>query len=153
MPLVEVSEVIAAPLARVWEVVNDIASYPRLMEHVRSVKMLESSPTHRLSEWEVDLKGCVMRWVEREQIDAARHRIDYRLVEGDLASFEGFWQLEPLTAGSSRATVSATFDIGIPMLADMLNPVCERAIRDNSLRMLTSVATEVAQKPRVAEPQ
>jgi ribosome-associated toxin RatA of RatAB toxin-antitoxin module len=123
------------------------------MEHVRSLKMLESSASHRLSEWEIDLKGCVMRWVEREEIDAARYRIDYRLVEGDMASFEGFWQLEPLTESSSRATVSVTFDIGIPMLSDMLNPVCERAVRDNSLQMLRSVATEVVQKPQVAEPQ
>ena len=37
MPLVEVTEVIAAPVDRVWEVVNDVASYPRLIAHVRSL--------------------------------------------------------------------------------------------------------------------
>ena len=152
MPLVEVTELIAAPVEKVWAVVNDLESYPRLMEHVRSLKMLESSPTHRLSEWEIDLKGCVMRWVEREAIDSARYRIDYRLVEGDLGMFEGFWQLEPLADASCRATFSVLFDIGIPMLSDMLNPVCERAIRENSIRMLTSVAAEVAQNQNLPEP-
>ncbi len=151
MPLVEVSEVIAAPIDRVWDVVNDVESYPRLMEHVRSLSVLERAPDYRLTSWEVDLKGCVMRWVEREEIDRSRYRIDYRLVEGDLGEFTGYWQLEALTDTTSRATVSVRFEIGIPMLADMLNPVAERAIRDNSQQMLMSVASEAVQQQSVNE--
>jgi len=153
MPLVEVTEVIAAPVDRVWEVVNDVASYPRLIAHVRSLTTLESTATHRLIKWEVEVKGCLMSWVERQEIDAMHHRIDYRMVEGDLASLTGFWQLESLTAESSRATVSVMFDIGIPMLCDMLNPLCERAIRDNWTRMLRSVGNEAAQEPQATEVQ
>src|SRR5262245_14406230 len=111
MPLVEVSEVIAAPAERVWDVVKDVSAYPRLMEHVRFANVVESGPRHRLLEMEVVLKGCIMRWIEREEIDAARRRIDYRMIEGDLATFEGFWQIDPVTADSSRMTVSVLFDI------------------------------------------
>ncbi|MGA7732799.1 MAG: aromatase/cyclase [Chloroflexia bacterium] len=144
MPLVEVDEIMQAPVDMVWEVVNDVEAYPRLMEHVRSLKVLEHGPNYRHLAWEVDLKGCVMSWVEREEIDHERYRIDYRQIEGDLAEFEGYWQLEPLTADTCRATLAVQFDIGIPMLSEMINPIAERAIRDNSLKMLHSLGSEAA---------
>jgi coenzyme Q-binding protein COQ10 len=144
MPQVEVAETIAAPVQRVWEVVNDVESYPRLMEHVHSLRIVESGDNYRLLEWEVELKGCVMRWIEREELQPDRYRIDYRQIEGELAEFEGFWQLTPLTDSSTQVVLSVRFEIGIPMLAEMLNPVAERAIRDNSRSMLLSLATEAA---------
>jgi len=144
MPLVKVSEVIPASLARVWELVNDVESYPRFMEHVRSLKVMERGQTHRVSAWEVDCKGFIMRWTEREEIDEHAHRIDYRQIEGDLAVFEGSWQLEPLAVDSSRANLSVQFEIGIPMLSEMLNPVAQRAIQDNSQKMLASLALQAA---------
>jgi ribosome-associated toxin RatA of RatAB toxin-antitoxin module len=134
-----------APVDRVWEAVNDLEAYPRIMEHVRSVKVLESGPRYRLTSWEVDCKGFIMRWVEREEIDHQRYRIEYRQVEGDLAQFEGCWEIERLTDQTSRANLSVLFDLGIPMLSEMLNPVAERAIRDNWRKMLTSLASQVNQ--------
>jgi ribosome-associated toxin RatA of RatAB toxin-antitoxin module len=152
MPLVEVDEIMPAPVERVWDVVNDVLSYPRLMDHVKSVEVQEEGPGYRLTVWVVDLKGCVMRWVEREELDQSRYRIEYRQVQGDLAKFEGFWQLESVTPQSTRVVLSAQFDIGIPMLSEMLNPVAERAIRENSRRMLLSLGAEAAQQKVVQEP-
>lgn len=144
MPLVEVDEIMPAPVHMVWAVVNDVEAYPGLMEHVLSLKVLERGPNYRHTAWEVDLRGCIMHWVEREEIDAARYRIDYHQIEGDLAEFDGYWQLEPLTDATCRAVLSVRFDIGIPMLSEMINPIAERAIRDNSLKMLMSIASEAA---------
>jgi ribosome-associated toxin RatA of RatAB toxin-antitoxin module len=152
MPLVEVDEVMPAPLEQVWDVVNDVLSYPRLMDHVKSVEVQEQGPDYRLTAWVVDLKGCVMRWVEREEIDHSRYRIEYRQLQGDLARFEGFWQLEPLTADSTRVVLAVQFDIGIPMLSEMLNPVAVRAITENSRRMLMSLGSEAVQRKTVQEP-
>jgi coenzyme Q-binding protein COQ10 len=149
MPLVEVAEIMQAPVHRVWDLVNDVESYPRLMEHVRSLKVLERGLNYRLTAWEVDCKGFIMRWVEREEIDRERYRINYRQIEGDLAVFEGYWQLEPLADETSQAILSVLFEIGIPMLCEMLDPVAERAIRGNSQKMLLSLASEVAHKQGV----
>src|SRR6476660_7930886 len=76
MPLVEVAEIIPAPVERVWDVVNDVESYPRLMEHVQTLQVLERGPAYRLTEWVCDLKGCVMRWVEREEFDRENYRVE-----------------------------------------------------------------------------
>src|SRR5437870_4879347 len=109
MPLVEVDESMPAPAHQIWELINDVEGYSRLMDHVRSLEVLERGPNHRLTAWEVELKGCIMRWVEREEIDPERYRIEYRQVEGDLAEFEGYWQIYPVTDGASRVVLSVRF--------------------------------------------
>ncbi len=145
MPQVEVSEVISAPVQRVWDVLNDIEAYPQLMEPVRSLKVIETGTGYRLAVWEVDIKGCVMRWTEREEPDPANYRLEYRAIDGDLDEFAGFWQLEALSETTSRATLFVKFDIGLPMLSDMLNPVAERAIHDNSRKMLQAIASHAVE--------
>ena len=149
--LVEVIEITPLPVERVWTVVNDVESFPRLMDHVRSLEVLERGPNYRVTAWEVDLKGCTMRWVEREDIDPERYRIEYRQIKGDLAVFEGYWQLERLTDQTSRTILSVRFDIGIPMLSEMLNPVAERTIRDNSQKMLASLAAHAVREAALGE--
>jgi ribosome-associated toxin RatA of RatAB toxin-antitoxin module len=144
MPFVEVDEVMPAPVEKIWDLINDVESHPHLMEHVRSVEVLERSSTHRRTAWEIELKGCVVRWVEHEDIDAERYRIDYHQIEGDMGQFEGCWQLERLSDESSRATLTVSFDVGLPSLGEMIDPIAERAIRDNSLSMLHSLAAHAA---------
>lgn len=139
MPLVEVTKVMPAPVQRVWDVISDVEAYPRLMSHVRSLTITETGPNYRVTAWEVDCKGFVMRWTEREESDRERLRIEYRQLQGDMSVFEGFWQLRSLGDDVSEVTLSVQFEIGVPMLSEMLNPVAERAIRENSSKMLDSI--------------
>ena len=151
MPQVEVTEVMNAPIQRVWEAINDVESYPRLMDHVHSLSVVEEAADHRLVAWDVEIKGCRMRWVEREEAHPEQYRLDYRAVEGDVAEFSGYWQLEALGETTTRATVLVNFEIGIPLLSDMLNPVAKRAIEDNSRRMLQSIGAHLATVPAAPE--
>lgn len=144
MPLVEVEELAAAPVERVWELLNDVEAHARLMDHVRSVEVLERGPDHRLTAWEVDVKGCAMRWVEHEAIDPARHRVDYYQVKGDMAVFEGHWQVEALSDHTSKVTFSVRFDLGLPMLSPMIDPVAERAIQENARQMVAALGAAQA---------
>jgi ribosome-associated toxin RatA of RatAB toxin-antitoxin module len=150
MPLVEVTEVIPADARRVWNIINDVESFPRTMSHVRSVKIVETGPDYRITAWEIDCKGFIMRWTEREEGDFSRLRIDYRQIEGDMSAFEGFWQLRALGTDSTEVTLSVQFEIGIPMLSEMLDPVAERAIQENSRKMLASLAATLAPRRDVA---
>jgi len=145
MPLVEVDERIPAPIQRSWELVNDLDAYAGVMEHVRSLEVLERGTNYRVTAWEVDVKGCVMRWVEHEDLDPDHYRIEYRQVEGDLEDFQGFWQLYPVTDDISRVVLSVRFEIGVPMLSEMLNPIAEHAIRENSRAMLMSLASHAGE--------
>ena len=140
MPLVEVHERLPAAVEDVWALVTDVEAYPRLMEPVRSLEVLERGPSHKVTAWEVVLKGSILAWTEYEEHHPARYRLDYHQVEGDLDEFDGYWQLDRVDDRTTDAVLLVRFEIGIPMLREMLDPVAERAIRENSRKMLRSLA-------------
>jgi ribosome-associated toxin RatA of RatAB toxin-antitoxin module len=136
---VEVRERLAAPLPAVWDLICDVESYPKFMPSVRSTTVLDNGEDWTVTMWEVELRGSVMKWIEREERDHARHHLAYHQVEGDLRQFQGYWQLHPVAPAVTDAILLVRFEIGIPMLAEILDPVAEQAIRDNSRRMLRSL--------------
>jgi ribosome-associated toxin RatA of RatAB toxin-antitoxin module len=144
MPIVEVKELIRAPIEDVWALICDVQAYPRLMEPVLSLTVLEEGDGWLTTAWEVELKGSILKWTEREERDHARHYIAYRQIEGDLEEFEGFWRLRETEDGVTEAVLAVRFEIGIPMLREMLDPVAERAIRENARKMLASLAPSLA---------
>jgi ribosome-associated toxin RatA of RatAB toxin-antitoxin module len=142
MPKVDVDVVISATVADVWTTINDVEAYASFMENVRSVSVVSHEAGERVSSWSVLLKGSILEWTEREIVDDDAKRVTFEQLDGDLDEFSGYWQLEPKEDGV-RVVLAVTFEIGIPLLAEMLNPVAARALRDNSLRMLEGVGNRL----------
>ncbi|MCL6739373.1 type II toxin-antitoxin system RatA family toxin [Streptomyces neyagawaensis] len=140
MPLVQVEITIAAPPEDSWKAVVDVESYSACMDSVQSVVVLEGSgEDRRTTAWSVRLKGSVLEWVEAEQLDHASRRFDFHQVSGDLAHFVGHWAVRPSDGGGSLVSLTVEFEIGIPLLAEMLNPVAAAALRDNARQMLQAL--------------
>jgi ribosome-associated toxin RatA of RatAB toxin-antitoxin module len=143
MPDLELEMHIRAPVARVWQTVVDIERYPASMLNVRWVKILEQrSPTVRRAGWSVVLKGSILEWEEIERLDPARHVVTFDQLSGDMERFAGEWRLEACRPLVTRVRLSVSFEIGIPLLADMLNPVAERSLHDNCREMLLGIEQE-----------
>ncbi|GAA3735497.1 type II toxin-antitoxin system RatA family toxin [Streptomyces tremellae] len=137
MPRVEVDLPIAVPPEAAWAAVVDVEGYPDCMENVESVAVTERpDEAHRTTAWSVRLKGSVLRWTEDEVIDHTARRFDFRQVSGDLGAFAGHWGVRPAVGGHSTVSLHVDFDIGIPLLADLLNPVASDALRENAAQML-----------------
>ncbi|BAJ31713.1 MULTISPECIES: SRPBCC family protein [Kitasatospora] len=137
MPHVEVELPVTAPPETAWPVVLDVLGYPACMESVDSVELVEQADdTHRTTAWSVRLEGSVLRWVETEVIDHAARRFDFEQLTGDLGAFAGHWAVTPAPGGGSTVALHVDFDLGIPLLADMLNPVAADALRDSAAQML-----------------
>lgn len=136
MPKVQVELSIDADADAVWRAVHAVEAYPRYMESVRSVEIVADDGTSRTTAWSVLLKGSVLEWSEAERVDANRRRIEFNQLDGDLDRFDGHWQVTPEGAARTRVELDIAFEIGIPLLAQMLDPVAVRAIRDNSVQML-----------------
>jgi ribosome-associated toxin RatA of RatAB toxin-antitoxin module len=140
MPDVSLDLDIRASIETVWAVVLDIERYPELMTNVVSARIEQwESETTRRSEWAMIIKGATLVWRDREQIDHDAHGVSFTQVSGDLERFEGAWIVERKKAGLTRVRITISFEIGIPLLADMLNPVAMRAMRDNCLEMLRGI--------------
>jgi len=140
MPEVDLDLDIQTSIGTVWEAVLDIERYPDLMTNVVSVKIEEwETPTSRRSQWAMIIKGATLVWRDREFIDHDEHTVNFTQVSGDLERFEGAWELTAKEAELTRVRLTISFEIGIPLLAGMLNPVAQRALYGNAREMLEGV--------------
>jgi uncharacterized membrane protein len=140
MPTVSTVSLSSQPIDRVWQEVLDIASFPSYMDEVREVEILREEGNLRRSRWSILLKGSILEWEEEELIDFADRKIAFHQIEGDLAYFTGWWHVTQTAEGVSTQ-MHVEFDIGIPLLADMLNPVAARALEENSQKILARIDT------------
>jgi ribosome-associated toxin RatA of RatAB toxin-antitoxin module len=142
LPEVSLDIDVKAPLDPVWAAVLDIERYPDVMANVVSVVIEEwEEATVRRTEWAMTLKGATLVWRDREWIDHEGHRVTFSQVSGDLERWEGAWILESKSDALTRVQLTISFEIGIPLLASMLNPVAQRALHENCLEMLRGVET------------
>ncbi|MER6392484.1 type II toxin-antitoxin system RatA family toxin [Streptomyces sp. NPDC059382] len=144
MPHVEVNLPIKAPAADAWRAVTRLEDYADYMENVESVTVLGATESGaRTSEWSVLLKGSVLEWVEEDELDEANRVMSFSQVSGDLDEFTGYWRVDDRGDGTSVVVFSVDFEIGIPLLADMLNPVAAKALRENSEHMLRAIERRI----------
>ena len=100
MPYVATSIAIDAPAALIYELAKDQERFPQFMPDVESVTVVERHADRVLTRWKTLIEDAPIEWLEEDRFDDAAQRIDYKLLEGDLDTFEGTWTFVPDTAGT-----------------------------------------------------
>jgi uncharacterized membrane protein len=118
------------PASDVYQTLADFERYPELSDAVRSVAVTEVSENRTVSRWEVTFRAGLLRWTEEDTFDPDALSIRFRQLEGDAAVFDGSWQCLDAAPGS-EIMFSARLDMGIPSLADALEPIAARTLIDN----------------------
>ncbi len=114
----------------VYATLVDFERYPELSDAVRSVAVTEVSESLTVSRWEVTFRAGLLRWTEEDTLDPDALSITFRQLDGDIAVFDGSWQCADAAAGS-EIMFCARLDMGIPSLADALEPIAVRTMIDN----------------------
>ncbi|WBB80926.1 SRPBCC family protein [Micromonospora sp. WMMD882] len=138
----ENSIVVGAPLPLVWEVTNDVATWPDLFTEYRSVEILERyghTVRFRLT-MHPDPDGTVWSWVSERTVDpVAREVHAHRVETGPFEYMRIHWRYTPEPDGSTRMTWVQDFHLrpGAPLddrgMEDRLNtntPLQMAVIRD-----------------------
>jgi ribosome-associated toxin RatA of RatAB toxin-antitoxin module len=139
---------------RAYDLIRDFARYPELSDVVEEVVVNPPGADGSvISEWLVRFRKGMLKWTERDVFEPGRRVIRFVQLSGDFDVFEGQWRVEE-RAGGSEICLDASFDLGIPTLADLLDPVAEASFRANILRILSGifgsaldVLTEVLSRP------
>jgi ribosome-associated toxin RatA of RatAB toxin-antitoxin module len=118
------------PASEVYQTLADFERYPELAGAVRSVAVTEVSENRTVSAWEVTFRAGLLRWTEEDTFDPAALSITFHQLEGDAAVFDGSWECADAAQGS-EIVFSARLDMGIPSLADALEPIAARTLIDN----------------------
>jgi hypothetical protein len=138
-----------------YATLSDFDRYPVLSEAVQSVTVTEVAANVTVSTWDVTFRAGLLRWTEEDTFDPEALTISFRQLEGDIAVFEGSWECVEVGAGS-EIVFSVRLDMGIPSLADALEPIAVRTLIDNTVSIVQGLvgttellATEV-EVPTVA---
>lgn len=131
MPRVALETIVSeGDAASVFARISDFSRYAEHTDAVREVRVEWSDPHASISAWSVNFRNGVLCWRERDIIDPTRCRIEFEQVDGDFDRFTGTWQI---TQAGSDVTVifTADFDLGMPSLAAIIDPIAQRTLRDN----------------------
>jgi ribosome-associated toxin RatA of RatAB toxin-antitoxin module len=118
------------PASEVYAALADFERYPELCGAVKTVAITEVSENRTVSAWEVTFRAGLLRWTEQDMFDPGALRITFHQLDGDVAVFDGSWQCADAAQGS-EIMFSARLDMGIPSLADALEPIAVRTLTDN----------------------
>jgi ribosome-associated toxin RatA of RatAB toxin-antitoxin module len=130
----------------VYATLANFERYPILCEAVQNVAVTEVSENLTVSHWEVTFRAGLLRWTEEDAFDPGALTITFRQLDGDIAVFDGSWQCVDAGPGS-EVLFSARLDMGIPSLADALEPIAARTLIDNIVSIVRGLvgAAELAE--------
>ncbi|ONI92994.1 hypothetical protein ALI22I_00745 [Saccharothrix sp. ALI-22-I] len=135
----EVNVAVAAPghtSEDAYRIVADYKRYPDVAESVLGVEIEDLGDGRERCTWEVKFRRGILRWTEEGVHDEAEHRIDFALVEGDLDEMKGHWLIEDAPGGGSVIRFWSRFDMGIPTLEHLIEPVAADTLRANVVDIL-----------------
>jgi ribosome-associated toxin RatA of RatAB toxin-antitoxin module len=119
----------------VYTTLANFELYPTLCDAVQNVVVTEVSGNLTVSQWEVTFRAGLLRWTEEDTFDPGALTITFRQLEGDIAVFDGSWQCVDAAQGS-EVLFSARLDMGIPSLANALEPIAARTLIANIISIV-----------------
>lgn len=130
-----VTAVVDADPDEVYRQLSNFPSYVGLAPSVRSVEMSEDNSVSR---WEVTFRDGVLRWAEADRYDPVARRLEFEQIDGDLEVFEGVWAVVADDRGA-HVSFTAAIDLGLPGLAEFLEPVAQQALLENIAELIASL--------------
>lgn len=118
----------------VYTILCDFERYPEFSDAVRSVT-IDVSEGKPISSWETNFRSGILAWKEIDYFDRAAGTISFEQIEGDIAHFSGQWIAEPIDDGV-LIHFRAQFDMGMPSLSNILDPIAEHALRENIIAII-----------------
>jgi len=141
VPFVESTIVVRAPARSVYELAKDQERFPEFMPDVELVTVMERDGERIISRWKTLVEEAPIEWIEEDRFDDARLRVDYKLLEGDLDTFEGSWTFDERD-GETHVRLAVTYDFGVPTLAELIGPTLHKKVQENSEMMLAALKRE-----------
>jgi hypothetical protein len=120
--------VIDADAVEALRQVTDYRRWADASEAVREVVVEPGDDGFSTSHWKVRFRGGLMQWSERDRnADALVHT--FELIEGDPHGFSGTWTADERDGGC-ELRMDAEFDLGMPSLGHVLDPIAVEALED-----------------------
>lgn len=114
--------------ADVLAAATEFARWPDMSDAVVSVRVEPGDDGGSRSFWEVIFREGILQWSQADRPDGDA-RLAFELLEGDPLVWHGAWTAEA-AGDAALLRLEAEFDLGMPSLSHVLDPMGVEAIED-----------------------
>ena len=120
------SALLPYPAHALYDLVNDVASYPGFLPWCSASQVLEVSESHMLASLEVAKGSLSQRFVTRNALQPGQ-RIEMNLEEGPFTRLHGVWEFKALGDKACKISLDLSFDYAGPLVRATLGPLFNQA--------------------------
>lgn len=125
MPTVNKSALVPYSAEQMFELVNDIESYPVFLPWCRSARVIAREGDEVRAAIEI-AKGRVQKTFETLNRLQRPERIELQLVEGPFSRLHGVWLFQPLRENACKVSLNLEFDFSSLLMRATVGPVFNR---------------------------
>ena len=105
--------------ARMFDLVNDVAAYPRRFGWCEAAELIEAAEDRLLARLDLGL-GSLRTWFTTENRLQRPHRIEMQLRDGPFRKLHGQWDFHALDESACKVTLTLEFEPGNRLLGPAL---------------------------------
>ncbi|MFZ1828235.1 MAG: type II toxin-antitoxin system RatA family toxin [Candidatus Competibacteraceae bacterium] len=122
MATVKKSALVLYSAAEMYNLVNDIETYPQFLPWCRSTRVVLCGEDELRATIEM-AKGAVHKTFTTSNRMQKYKMIDIRLLEGPFQRLEGYWRFEPLRDDACKVSLDMEFEFSNALLRKVVEPV------------------------------
>ncbi|MCC5854866.1 MAG: type II toxin-antitoxin system RatA family toxin [Idiomarina sp.] len=131
MPQIERSALVPYSNQQMFDLVNDVASYPEFVPGCAAARVIEEAGNEMVAELSISKAGMRHAFATRNRL-IAPDRIDMSLEQGPFRSLTGGWQFHALSDDACKVTLTLHFEFSSKLLhfafAKVFNEVTSRMV-------------------------
>ena len=116
MPIIQRSALVEHSAACMFDLVNDIAAYPRRFSWCEDAQVLEADGRHVVARLALGF-GALRTWFTTENTLSPPHHIDMQLRDGPFRRLDGRWEFHALDESACKVTLTLDFEPRSRLLA------------------------------------
>ena len=122
MPTVRRSALVPFTAQQMFELVDDIESYPKYLPWCRSTQVHHRDADEVRASIEI-AKGAVRKSFTTRNLIQRNKMIEVRLVEGPFKRLNGFWRFEALGDEACKVSLDLEFEFANRLVSSVVGPV------------------------------
>ncbi len=120
------SALLPYPAQALYDLVNDVASYPQFLPWCAASEVLEVSETHMRASLTVAKGNISQRFMTRNTLVPGQN-IEMLLEEGPFSQLQGIWEFKALGDKACKISLDLTFDYAGSLVRATLGPLFTQA--------------------------
>lgn len=120
------SALLPYPAQALYDLVNDVASYPQFLPWCSAAQVLESSPSKMRATLKVGKAGISQQFTTCNTL-VPGESIEMKLEQGPFRSLHGVWSFQALNESACKITLDLSFEYSGALVKATLGPLFNQA--------------------------